>query len=152
MPIYLKVDWTTLFNVILAANLLGIHSLIELACAKVAIALKFPRTGDHPPIIYQDAFAWPDITFELTQMQQCSRAQEEAAEQAGLWPALGDLVRIKGLTSPNAIHLNGKLEQVIAAFPQTERTRVSLLDKKESSEIRIEVNREREPTRYAIDL
>ena len=118
---FLNMQWTTLFDVILAANYLGIPSLLHLTCAKVAATIMGSPLEE---IILQ--LQWSDIDELTNMMQLYCRRQEASAPARVVDPQMGDLVRIHGLKNPIASKMNGLLGQVVAVFPESDRRGVEV--------------------------
>ena len=120
-------DWTRLFNLLLAANLLGIDPLIDLLCAKVSVAIKYSYANGDDQYDHRGAFIWPGVVQELTRVFESSQMQETDTDKFDAEPSIGDLVRVQNLTGTHASSLNGQLAEVTTSIPRSSRFGVSIL-------------------------
>ena len=124
---FVHMNWTCLFDLLLAANLLGIDPLVDLICAKIAIAIKYPGAGGNYPFDHRGALMWPEVIQELARVFEASTNQERDLGTRITEPKNGDLVRIQNLTGKHAERLNGQLAEVVGSFPRSHRFGVSIL-------------------------
>ena len=124
---FVHMGWTLLFDVLLAANFMGIVPLVDLICAKICIALKYPQTEDTYPYSHQLADSWPEVVQNLTQVYEACARQERTQTTVPREPQKGDLVRIQHLSGKQATNLNGLLAEVLDPIPCSTRVGVSVL-------------------------
>ena len=121
---FLRLERRQLLNMLLAANLLGIPSLIEILAKGVVKELKYPISN----YLMLEQCLVNSAAEELSCLLANSREQEIAQNVTERPIQVGDLVRIHGLTRESSLCLNDKLAQVVLFFENTARVGVVILD------------------------
>ena len=124
---FVYMGWTLLYDLLLAANLLGIPPLVDLICARLCIAIKYPLSENSYPFHNQLALTWPDVVQKMANVYEACARQENNQGSTFLEPKKGDLVRIQHLVGVQAANLNGLLAEVIEPLSGQTRVGVSVL-------------------------
>ena len=124
---FVHMTWTNLFDLLLAANLMGIVPLVDLICAKISIAIKYPTAEDGYPYDNICAVTWPEVIHDLTNVFEACAQFERNHSPDTVEPKKGDLVRIQHLTGKQAASLNGQLAEVLYPISRSDRLGVSVI-------------------------